>query len=301
MLRGIGIILFIAILAGVIAYIGDRVGHQVGRKRLTLFNLRPKYTSTVVAVRTGMMIALAVIVTALLASQYARAAFFHLEEINNQVNALKKEEDDLNKRVRESNVVVNRRDLMYDEFLRITPGMSASEKLKDVSAFFDAVVQSVNRRYALQPEGVPELKPVELRSSDPDVRAKLVGLLNDPRAQSFLLQGPMLVLAVADQNLFVNDQIHFALEPYADHLIFRSHQAIDNVEVDGGTELEPRIVLSQLSDTAQNRAIEFGMPAPFARALTTLGEAQVQQMADTLRRGRGRFYVIVRAASDVYP
>ena len=33
---GLLIVIAIAILAGGIAYVGDRVGHQVGRKRLTL-------------------------------------------------------------------------------------------------------------------------------------------------------------------------------------------------------------------------------------------------------------------------
>ena len=60
MLRGTGIVIFIVVLAGVIAYLGDRVGHQVGRKRLTLFNIRPRYTSTIIAVATGMIIALVI-------------------------------------------------------------------------------------------------------------------------------------------------------------------------------------------------------------------------------------------------
>ena len=47
-------------IAGGVAYVGDRVGHQVGRKRLTLFGIRPRYTSTIIAIATGMIIALVV-------------------------------------------------------------------------------------------------------------------------------------------------------------------------------------------------------------------------------------------------
>ncbi|MGD1067799.1 MAG: DUF3084 domain-containing protein, partial [Vulcanimicrobiaceae bacterium] len=72
LLSGVLSVLGIAIVAGGIAYIGDRVGHQVGRKRLTLFGLRPKYTSTIVAVVTGMMIAVSVTLIALLASSEVR-------------------------------------------------------------------------------------------------------------------------------------------------------------------------------------------------------------------------------------
>ena len=80
--RGIGIVLFIALVAGGIAYVGDRVGHQVGRKRLTLFGIRPRYTSTIIAVGTGMIIALVVTLAAIIASQQVKTAFFRLNSIN---------------------------------------------------------------------------------------------------------------------------------------------------------------------------------------------------------------------------
>src|ERR1700686_881354 len=87
-LPGILSVFGITIIAGVIAYIGDRVGHQVGRKRLTLFGLRPKYTSTVVAVATGMLIALSVTLAALIGSSYVRTAFFRIGQLNAQINQL---------------------------------------------------------------------------------------------------------------------------------------------------------------------------------------------------------------------
>src|SRR6202158_529448 len=87
-LPGILSVFGITIVAGVIAYIGDRVGHQVGRKRLTMFGLRPKYTSTIVAVATGMLIALSVTLVALVASNLVRTAFFRLGNIQARINAL---------------------------------------------------------------------------------------------------------------------------------------------------------------------------------------------------------------------
>ncbi|MFN2461933.1 MAG: DUF3084 domain-containing protein, partial [Candidatus Velthaea sp.] len=87
-LPGIGLVILITLIAGFVAYIGDRVGHQVGRRRLTLFGLRPKYTSTIVAVGTGMLIALAVTLAALITSQFVRTAFFRLGTLNAQINAL---------------------------------------------------------------------------------------------------------------------------------------------------------------------------------------------------------------------
>ena len=85
---GLLVVLIIIVMAGAIAYVGDRVGHQVGRKRLTLFGLRPKYTSTIVAVGTGMIIALIVTLGALAASSYVRTAFFRLGTLTGRINEL---------------------------------------------------------------------------------------------------------------------------------------------------------------------------------------------------------------------
>lgn len=53
-----GYILIVAILVmgGVLATLGDRIGTKVGKARLSLFNLRPRKTATLVTVITGIMI-----------------------------------------------------------------------------------------------------------------------------------------------------------------------------------------------------------------------------------------------------
>src|SRR5438552_6614857 len=88
-------IFVIVIVAGGIAFLGDRVGHQVGRRRMTLFGLRPKYTSTIFAVGFGMLIALLVIVVSLVASYDARQALFSLSKLNDQIATLSRERDRL--------------------------------------------------------------------------------------------------------------------------------------------------------------------------------------------------------------
>ena len=133
---GLILIAVIGFVAGAIAYVGDRVGHQVGRKRLTLFGLRPKYTSTIVAVGTGVMIALIATTGVLLTTPLARDAFFHLSEINDKVNELQAQADQLEKQTHESNVVINRGDLLFNQFLIITPQESQPDRRKRLARFF---------------------------------------------------------------------------------------------------------------------------------------------------------------------
>lgn len=296
---GFLIVVLIVIFAGLIAYIGDRVGHQVGRKRLTLFGLRPKYTSTIVAVGTGMIIAFAVTSVTLLASGYAKQAFFHLSEINNQVNELQARADELNRQVtqvRENGIVVNRGTLLYGQFLVITPQQTRAQQLASISAYFEAVVTSVNRNYV--PLG---LRPYRKHATDPEIAQLLGAVIDNPKVQGPLLRGAVLLVAIADQNLVAGDTIGFTFAPYADVSIFRSGQSIASVEVDGGTAVVPNIAYGQLANEVRDVAIQSGMPVYFANPFGSPTSEEIAATQTQIKKGRGRFYIVARATREVFP
>ena len=294
---GILLIFVIAFVAGSIAYVGDRVGHQVGRKRLTLFGLRPKYTSTIVAVGTGVMIALVATGGVLLTTPLARDAFFHLQEINDKVNELQAQADQLEKQTHESNVVINRGDLLYNQFLVITPQETQADRRRRLAQFFDAVVASLDRTYARS-----GLKPFTGKSTDPDIAKKLDAVMNDPRVLGFLLDGPVLLVAVADENLFPNDKISFTVAAYLDHRIFLAGQPLTSVEIEGGTSIAPNLAYGQLASAIQDEAIGLGMPAYFTTLVPAPGTEQFFREAQaTVKAGKGRFYIIGHAATEIFP
>ena len=47
----------LAVMGGIIAYLGDKIGSRVGKQKIKLFGLRPKYTSILVTILTGISIA----------------------------------------------------------------------------------------------------------------------------------------------------------------------------------------------------------------------------------------------------
>jgi hypothetical protein len=259
--------------------------------------LRPKYTSTIVAVGTGMVIALAVTIVALVASNYVRAAFFHLSDINNRVNELQAQADELDKHVHQDNVVVYRGELLYGPYLLLSPTDSASAKLAKLSAFFDAVVENVNRNYV--PRG---LKRYKHRANDPSIQAQLRDYLDKEVISALLSQGPVLLIARADENLFVNDEIHFEFVPYPDHLVFAAHSIIASVEVDGGTSVNPNTLFYEVVAAAADTAIGRGMPSYYASyPQTSLTKDQAAAYVTAIRTGTGRFHLVARAQTDIYP
>mgnify|MGYP000848507549 FL=1 len=105
---GVILIIVLTIAGGVIAYVGDRIGMKVGRKRLSIFGLRPKYTSMVITIITGVIIAGCTLLVLSLASENVRIALFEIRELqdslataNNDLEAKRAEVDVLSARVRE--------------------------------------------------------------------------------------------------------------------------------------------------------------------------------------------------------
>ncbi len=88
---GIILIFTLVIVGGAIAYIGDRLGMKIGRKKLTLFGLRPKHTSILVTIVTGVLISAASIGLLSIASQDVRTALFNMKEIQDELQGLQRD------------------------------------------------------------------------------------------------------------------------------------------------------------------------------------------------------------------
>lgn len=80
-MHGIRLILTLAVIGGIIAYLGDKVGMHIGRRRLTLFGLRPKHTSILITITTGVLIAAASLTVLSIASEDVRTSLFRMQEL----------------------------------------------------------------------------------------------------------------------------------------------------------------------------------------------------------------------------
>jgi len=78
---GILIIILLIILSGLIAYLGDQIGMKVGKKRISIFGLRPKYSSIIITVITGVLIAALSITILLTVYGSLREAIFNINKV----------------------------------------------------------------------------------------------------------------------------------------------------------------------------------------------------------------------------
>ena len=82
---GIVLIAALVVTGGAIAVIGDRVGSRVGKKKLSLFGLRPRHTSVIVTIVTGVLITTLTFAVLAAASENVRVALFGMEKLNEEM------------------------------------------------------------------------------------------------------------------------------------------------------------------------------------------------------------------------
>ncbi|NLM18129.1 MAG: DUF3084 domain-containing protein [Candidatus Riflebacteria bacterium] len=93
-------ILLAIIISAAIAYLGDVIGSVIGKKRLTVFGLRPRKTAMVVAIVTGILITLLTLGVSALLSEEVRTALFYMDDLKKGMVTLKTEIDTLQAQVK---------------------------------------------------------------------------------------------------------------------------------------------------------------------------------------------------------
>ncbi len=83
--------LFLGLLVagGAIAFMGDRLGRYMGKRRMTIFGLRPRKTALLFTVVAGMLISVTSLVTMSLVSGYIYKAVFEVEDLLRDRDRLK--------------------------------------------------------------------------------------------------------------------------------------------------------------------------------------------------------------------
>ena len=112
---GIRLIVIMAIVGGLIAYIADKMGSKIGKKRMSIFGLRPKYTSILLTVLSGIMISVVTICVMAIASQSARTALFGMEKLQHELASLNKEKQTASAALAQANAEVDKKNSTISE------------------------------------------------------------------------------------------------------------------------------------------------------------------------------------------
>lgn len=193
---GIRLIIIMAIVGGLIAYIADKMGTKIGKKKMSVFGLRPKHTSILLTVLSGIMISVVTISVMAIASNSARTALFGLEKIQRELKLLNEEKliaaDALYKakfKVEQQNKQISSLDAKIQESTRANDEMEA--KLADM-----------NSKYLLAQNEVASLSEAKAQLTDEiDELEKMTealrkGIINMREGQVYYRAGEVIYAGV---------------------------------------------------------------------------------------------------------
>ena len=147
---GLVLIAVIAVMGGAIAYIGDKLGTKVGKKKLTIFGLRPKHTSILVTIITGILISASTLGILTISSQDVRTALFGMEALKNELTELSIQAAQQNKELSASRAELKAKTAEYTAVaakveLTVRQLAVIEQELSQVTAERDQAAQALSR------------------------------------------------------------------------------------------------------------------------------------------------------------
>ncbi len=147
-------VIVVIAVSGLIAYLGDWIGRRMGKRRLTLFGMRPRHTAIVVTTITGMLIAAVTLGTMLTVSKSMREILVRGAQMKAQIEEYQTRNSQLrekNKSLVQTSAGLSRE--VREKAAEVAKAREEVEKAqKDVSAALEARNEAQLRASKLQAE-----------------------------------------------------------------------------------------------------------------------------------------------------
>jgi len=158
-MSGINIMILVLIFSGIIAYIGDRIGMKAGKKRVSLFGLRPRYSSMIITVMTGILIALLTISILLFTYTNLRQALFNINDVLDRLQNLNQKLEERDQELEQLKAEIDQKTTELEELTlqrdELTTELEQTEKeyeqtKEDLSEAHNEIAQLKKTREELQ-------------------------------------------------------------------------------------------------------------------------------------------------------
>lgn len=269
---GAQLILILVIMGGAIAFLGDKLGSKIGKKRLTIFGLRPHYTSILMTIITGVVVAGATMGILMISSTSVRTALFGMEKIRTEIATLNKDKTDI---LRELDV----------------------QKVKVADLDKQIKQSSVDLAVATKQKEEAQLQVAELERSYREAEEKLSqaqGQMDKLQASRDKLKGEVSSLETATQKLREN----MAAMREGD-VVFRSGEILYANVLKAGLSTEENQKQMDVFLAAANEHILERTGAKEDTQILWLSKESVKNALQALAEGKGNIYVRVCAAGNI--
>ena len=254
---GVILIPLLILVSGGIAFIGNLVGRAIGRRRLTLFGLRPRYTAQIITIATGMIITVITVATVLLVSRDARQALFQFRTLQEQMGGLRTEIQNAEARLRQ----LKQGDIAYLRNQEVLRGVIDSRlPLAQVAAQVDTLrLRAVDLALA-NGIGVDGSTGSVLRLFPPALTWDQVAQLVTQH------RGETILRIVANENALEGESLEISVQLIDNRLVFPRGRVLASGTVDGRRSRdEIGRQLLELLDRGAETARRQVLSPPFAR------------------------------------
>ena len=303
------------VISGVIAYLGDALGTLVGKKRLSLFGMRPRFTALFVAISTGIIITLSTFGIGMMLSDDVRLALFSIEKLKKAIDTLQAESAALSEiktkleneknilsadverlttqvKIKETESVAFRK----DEPLAITvikAGQEPKEVMKSITNLIIQLSDHVRRRnVVVKPE-------IEFFTENKD---QLNMMANHIASSS----SDLVVGAIAAENIIAGEElgnVRFIILP--NDLIFHKDQQIASMEIDGTLDrAEIARIMQNFMDEINHEVVNVGMIAnPLTGSFGSMSYGSMlsfYDMVNKIKELNRKIILIAVVPEDIY-
>jgi len=253
-MEGFAKIFFLMLVGGGIALFGDWIGKYVGKRKLTIFNLRPRYTSRIFTVLFGMLICLFTFGFLAWVSKDARQSLFEVRSLESRRQKLEKDILQLSK-------VTTLNELVFHINQPMVMGaIDGGRPTKEIEAALMSVLSKANQVAVLHSNEAAKLHGV--KGVVPDTQLVVQQKNDFERAVSYLSKKPerFAVIVYSLQNSYLDEKIMVGFDIRENKRVFQTGQVITSKLIDGSQSSDQILVeLFDLLSQLQQSALSGGM------------------------------------------
>lgn len=285
-MTGITLILVLALMGGLIAYLGDKLGSKIGKKRLRLFGLRPHDTSVVMTIVSGMLVAALTITVLTIASKEVRTALFGMKQMRAEIASLTATRDKANEELSAQSAKIEELDQ------KISEATQAAEQARQQKAAAEAQMKDAQ---AQMQQAQADLGQLQARYAEASTRLQ-EAQEQVRQAEAARDQLQQDVKSLEDTAKKLREGIVAVREG---HVVFRSGEILYSGVLKSGQSEEN--IQKQLQEFLNQANIQVAgrIGVDPSTPVIWLSREAVENAASNLEKAKGDMYVRVCAAGNI--
>lgn len=297
-LRGFLILFATGLLGGGIAFFGNQLGRYIGRKKLSIFNLRPRYTSMLITIFTGMLVASLTLGLAMIFSEPIRITLLSPKEYQIRESNLIQKINELRK-LQQTDLVYKKQDVILSALVKSDNDTGKMQMaLKEIVA--RANDAALNKSKNIAKDRGEEFAPPQ--------GGRLVGYipdnLNSVARELSRLRGEQLIFVRAASHAALGDRFYVELgTPITNSLVYQRGELIHKAKIDGKQDYFAIYdqILQNIKDDVSKKAIYRGVfPDPQDRSVGEFDEKQLKEIAKSIKKADKTVVVEFISKDDTY-